>query len=186
MNKKLLTNVLSVLLAGIAVIILVNFLLDSGDTDQVARTSGTPTPDWYWQTARFWRFDISGEISQEATATDVKHYEEDDTTYITDPRFTTHHGEGSPWFARADLGQMREDNNILELYQNVQITRGQREIVINTEKIVIDRDQNLAETDQPITIEGSKTRTEGVGMRAWLKQERVELLDKVRTVHDPR
>ena len=64
MNKKLLTNVLSTLLAGIAVIILVNFLLDSGDTDQVARTSGTPTPDWYWQTARFWHFDISGEISQ--------------------------------------------------------------------------------------------------------------------------
>lgn len=186
MNRKLVTNVLSTLLAGIAVFVLINYLIKTDEDEAGAPTSGTPTPEWYWHTAHFWRFDTSGALSQEATATDVKHYLEDDTTYISDPRFTTHRANEAPWFARAEFGQMREDNNILELYQDVQITRGDREIVITTEKILIDREQNLAETDLPIAIEGPKTRTEGVGMRAWFNQERVELLDKVRTVHDPR
>ena len=187
MNKKLIGNVLSALLTILLVSWFFNrTFFDSDDPDGLTDRRGGATPEWYWHTARYWSFNLEGQLYHEATATEVKHFDEDDTTYLSDPRFTHHNGEEPAWFTRADFGQMREDNNVVELYQAVKISRETEDVIITTERLVITQDKQLAETDLPITIVSETSQTDAVGMRAWFDEEKVELLDNVRTVHDPK
>ena len=45
--------------------------------------------------------------------------------------------------------------------------------------------KEYGETDRPVVITTPTTETRGVGMKAYLKESRLELLSKVHTRHEP-
>ncbi len=58
-------------------------------------------------------------------------------------------------------------------------TRMRGEMTMKTRSLDFDSEKNLAMTDDPVRIEGEGYELEGVGMRADMKTEKVEILDQV-------
>ena len=186
MIKKLSANTFSAALAITATMAFFFWVFNEDDDQATMQAdSSTATPEWYWNNARFWSFDDEGRLEQDATATDAKYFSEEDTIYLRDPRISSHSGEDSTWYTRSDFGEVRQDNDIIELSQNVEIRKASGEITIRTERLTLIRSQGMAETDAAISIIGETGRTDAVGLRAWLKEGKVELLSKVKTIHEP-
>jgi lipopolysaccharide export system protein LptC len=186
MLKKLPTNVLSGILALVVALAFFFWLFDAddptvgllpGETDQA--------PEWYWENARFWNFDKAGRLEQEATATLAEYYSAEDTIYLDNPRLISHVGNEDSWHTRAERGEVREKKDVVELLGSVEIFKGDGSVTIHTDKMTLIRSQDMAVTGAAVTISGATSRTDAIGMRAWLKQEKVELLAKVKTVHEP-
>jgi lipopolysaccharide export system protein LptC len=186
MIKKVSANIFSAALALAATVAFFLWVFSDDDASGIQQdNSGAASPEWYWQNASFWNYDLEGRLQQEATASDAKYFGEEDIIYLTDPRITTHSDSESPWYTRSERGQVRHKHDIIELSQDVQIRKGDGEIDIRTERLVLTRSKDMAETDAPISIIGDTGRTDAVGMRAFLKQEKIELLSKVKTIHEP-
>jgi lipopolysaccharide export system protein LptC len=186
MIKKLSTNTFSAALAITATIAFFFWVFSEDDGQATMQAdSSTATPEWYWDNALFWSFDDEGRLEQDATASDAKYFSKEDTIYLRNPRISTHSGEDSTWYTRSDFAEVRQDNDIVELSQNVEIRKASGEVTIRTERLTLIRSENMAETDVAVSIIGETGSTDAVGMRAWLKEGKVELLSKVNTTHEP-
>jgi lipopolysaccharide export system protein LptC len=116
----------------------------------------------------------------------VRYFRKADIAYMNAPRLNSFtEKSGKPWRTRADFGQFREDFDIVDLRENVSIAQGSGDVIMTTQQLILRNSTNTAETDKPLTITNGNSRTDAVGMRAWLDQEKIELLAKVRTVHEP-
>ncbi len=186
MIKRLPVNVFSALLTLLATVAFFFWVFkDDEAAGYQPSTREEAAPAWYWTNARFWNFNDEGSLEQEATATGVEHFSEEDVTFLGEPRVVSHLDEGAPWHTRAERGEVRENNDVIELSGKVEIRKADNSLNMRTERLILDRGRELAETDMAVTITGEQGRTDAVGMRAWLKQEKVELLSKVKSVYEP-
>jgi lipopolysaccharide export system protein LptC len=187
MLKKLPTNVFSGILALTATVVFFFWLFARDEaTNDLPTDAAAQPPEWYWETAEFWSFNTDGQLEQEVTASEAKYFKAEDIIYLRDPRITTHSGDQPPWYTRAERGEVREDNNIVELQEAVEIYQLDGTTRIHTEQLALIRNKSLAETPLKVIITGESSRTEAVGMRAWLEQEKVELLAKVKSIYEPK
>ncbi len=185
MLRKLPTNVLSGSLALIAALAFFFWLFDTDDpTVGLLPGEAEQPPEWYWQNARFWNFDKEGRLEQEATATRAEYYSAEDTIYLDNPRLISHVGNEDSWRTRAERGEVREKKDVIKLLGSVEIFKDDGSVTIRTDEVTLIRSQDMAVTGAAIAITGETSRTDAIGMRAWLKQEKVELLAKVKTVHE--
>ncbi len=186
MLRKLPTNVLSGLLALVAALVFFFWLFDTDDpTVGLLPGHAQQPPEWYWENASFWNFDAEGQLEQEATATRAEYYSQEDTIYLANPRLTTYVGNEDSWHTRAERGEVREGKDVVELLDSVEIFKGDGSVTIRTDEMTLIRSQDMAVTGAAVSITGDTSRTDAIGMRAWLRQEKVELLAKVKTVHEP-
>ena len=59
------------------------------------------------------------------------------------------------------------------------------ELKVSTPLLVVYPEKDYAETDRPVTITEPRGRTEGVGMEAFLEEQRLVLLNEVYSRYDP-
>ena len=87
-----------------------------------------------------------------------------------------------PGDLRADKGHILADRNIIQLTGNVVArTRGdiQTPISISTEYLELNTDTYVANTDRDVVIEYTNNKILATGLRAWLKEERLQLISNV-------
>lgn len=116
------------------------------------------------------------------------HYPDDNSTELDAP-FMTMIGEiGKPWKIKADRGWVSDNNELILLSGNVRIDRlsgpNNRPVKLFTDKLRIHPESDFAETDQPVTMLSNKRRTTAVGMRAYIRDGKLQLLDNVRVSYD--
>lgn len=187
MFKKLPLNVFSALLSLTLAVGFFFWAFEEEDSDAPRLFADQEqAPGWYWYNARFWNFDSDGQLEQVATAIDVKHFDEDDRTLLSEPRVTSYTGDDQPWLTRAARGETRRDNEIIELFDNVVIYKDDGSFNLQTEQLMLTRSTEVAQSSVAVALTSENSRTTAVGMRAWLKKEKVELLSKVKTVHEPK
>lgn len=91
------------------------------------------------------------------------------------------------WVGRASRGTLLGDRTRAELVGDVTLAR-QREggppVTLSTQVLHLRPEAGYAETDRPVTIEGPGWHTEGVGARAWLDRQTLEVLADVRSRFD--
>jgi lipopolysaccharide export system protein LptC len=93
-----------------------------------------------------------------------------------------------PWDMRATRGQIPQDSNIIQLSGNVLVTsmtgaaanHGQAPLTIRTDYLELDPDTYIATTNRHVVIERSRDTLHARGMRAYLKQDRLQLESEVR------
>lgn len=186
MIRKLPRNVFSALLALAATVVFFLWVLDDGDSDAFGPTADEErVPAWYWNNAQFWNFNLDGSLHQDAVAIDVKHFSEEEVTLLREPRVITHGGDDISWHTRAEFGEVREQNDVIELSRDVEIRNDDNSFNIQTERLILIRSKNMAETDAAVTFTHEAGRTDAVGMRAWLRKEKVELLSEVKSTYKP-
>ncbi|MCF6777366.1 LPS export ABC transporter periplasmic protein LptC [Thiotrichales bacterium 19X7-9] len=96
-----------------------------------------------------------------------------------------------PWNIVSDHGYLSDQNNKLKLWGNVIITRpgnGKKKppLKITTSVLYVYPNKDYAETDKFVKMEqvGSKNVITGVGMKAHMHPEKIQLLSKVKSYYE--
>ncbi len=112
-------------------------------------------------------------------------YHADATVELSNPYYVLYRVEGEPWNVRSERGWVSADGTTVRLLGHVDIWRedgsGERALDVRTEHLTMLPDSEYGETAQPVTILMPSSTTTGVGMHAYLDEDRIELLSQVRT-----
>jgi lipopolysaccharide export system protein LptC len=195
MYKKTIANYASILLAVVISVTLFEQLFFKDNEPDPKTGSNNAQPQWYIKTAHIRTFNETGKLTQNAEAKRVRYFRKQDIAYLDAPRLTSYpddsegsegsEGSAKAWQTSADFGQFREDFDVVDLRENVRIAQDHGGITMTTQQLILTNSTNTAETDKPLLITNGSSRTNAVGMHAWLDQEKIELLAKVRTIHEP-
>jgi len=93
-----------------------------------------------------------------------------------------------PWTLRAKKGQILSDRNIIQLTGDVIAAtqnEAEEQVLITTEYLELNTETYIADTDKDVTIEYTNNQVDATGMRAFLKEDRVQLLSNVNGSFNP-
>jgi LPS export ABC transporter protein LptC len=185
MRKRYLLLVLTILV-GFALLAVDNYTQDSSaplSDNQAAE------PDYSGAGLFNRRFNERGELQQTFSAERSTHYPSTNSTVFRQPVIQLQDEEGVYWQVSADEGSMSDSDDLLRLRSNVEIrplkANNRDEVIIRTPSLEYFTRQQLAQTDERVTILHPQTRMTAIGMRMDLKKQRMELNAKVDTRYVP-
>jgi lipopolysaccharide export system protein LptC len=147
-------------------------------------------PDYYMQNFTQSTMDERGRLANRLSAEMMLHYADDDSTELVKPILDVYNDGPSPWRVRADKGWVSANNEVVLLTGAVHIWRddlnGERELDVVTRDLRVLPKDRYAETDKEATIAGPGVQYNAVGMRAIFKENRLELLSRVKGRHEPK
>lgn len=131
--------------------------------------------------------DARGRPDYRVRAPSGAYFEGADRWRFTQPSWQVYGDQGVAWRGRAERGQSWQEGARASLSGDVRLRRPASggDSVLRTEHLELEPRRRYAETDRPVTITGPGYRLRGVGARAWLEEERMELLSQVEGWHDP-
>jgi LPS export ABC transporter protein LptC len=154
---------------------------DSGSTDALAAEPG------YTATrARLVETGADGIALYRLDADRIEQPQPQGTIFLTEPKLDYQPQAGNRWTVVAEHGQMPEDAHTAELSGNVRAqglpTGADAVMHIDTEELHLDMVQQLATSPVTVRVDWGGNRLNGHGMRADLKNYRLQLASKVRGV----
>lgn len=156
--------VLASLLAGMA------FWLEQASRIQSAGSDGKirHDPDYMIDNFHLRRFDKTGALQHTLLGKHMRHYPDDDSTMVVEPRLTYH--RLPPTFVSAREAQVDGDGEHVELHDDVRVIRGGKsgkpDVVIATQHLHAYPDEEIATTDVPVTITQGLSKTHGSSLKA--------------------
>ncbi|MGQ0657403.1 MAG: LPS export ABC transporter periplasmic protein LptC [Chromatiales bacterium] len=146
-------------------------------------------PDYYMEDFTQSRMNERGQLHHRLTAELMLHYPDDDSTELVRPVLAVYNEAPTPWQVRAEKGWVSADSELVLLTGEVHIWRdganGERELDVLTRDLRVRPRERYAETDKPARIHAPGVLYNAVGMRAIFKENRLELLSRVRGRHEP-
>lgn len=116
------------------------------------------------------------------------HYPDDDSTQMTEPRLTSLYPDRPPTHVSAKRGKISSKGDQVFLYDDVKVVRDasatQSPMTLTTSYLHVLPDQDLVDTDQPVTIVNDSTVVTGIGMKLNNKTGVAQLLAQVRSEHE--
>lgn len=117
------------------------------------------------------------------------HYPRDDTTQLTSPVFSQFDPTQPPLRISARHGFVSRDGEHVYFTRNVVVVRESgpniEQVTARTEALHLQPDKDLAETDQPISVESASTKFKAVGMRLDNKTRVLKLKSRVKATYAP-
>ena len=159
--------------------------LDAQDAGALARL-----PDYWMEGVNRTLLSDSGEVEAVLDAVRMVHFPDDNSTELEQPRLALYNATNkTPWLVESETGWVSGDGEVVRLNGAVEIFRldeaGVRRYEVLTANVKLLPRERYAETDEPALITGPSTQTHAVGLRANLSRNRLQLLDRVRTVYEP-
>lgn len=146
-------------------------------------------PDYYMANFTTWTMQEDGNPKNILTADYMAHYPDSDALELVNPRLEVYRKDKLPVIIIADKGWVTDGNEVILLTGDVQLWEedgdGNRKLEINSSEVRILPDQEYAETDKPAKIIRDNIVTNATGMRAWINESRLELLNNVQTTISP-
>lgn len=172
-------------------------LIDS--TPDVLQPTGPDQEDalltGYLTGVRTTQYDEFGSIEYQFTAERMSHFQPDpdtasanDYTTIRTPFFTFFQADDSPWYVEAEQGRTTQFGEVVILRDDVRVWQEAEQsepIQITTSELIIEPENQVAETEQFVRITGPRVVSEGLGMRADLAHETFTIFSKGSTVYEP-
>lgn len=155
---------------------------------QAARSGPEFGIGYYMKGAELLRMDDSGRVlyrlqTDEATQTEIDGIITLDLVKVSyDPQSDV------PWDLRADTGYILPNRNIIQLEGDVVASTredNQESVRIKTEFLQLDTETYIADTDREVTVDYSANKVIAKGLRAYLKEERLQLVADVNGVFIP-
>ncbi|MCS3904205.1 lipopolysaccharide export system protein LptC [Methylohalomonas lacus] len=143
-------------------------------------------PDYTMTDLDSLNMDVEGDPETRLRADFMAHFEDQGETELTGPRLEMFRPGRPPLHVRADRGWVTSGNEVILLRDNVRFWEpGEADtpvFEITTSAATVYPERDMAETDQPATLTTPESRTDSVGMRAYMKEGRIEMLSRVKTV----
>ncbi|UFH50173.1 LPS export ABC transporter periplasmic protein LptC [Pseudomonas sp. KNUC1026] len=190
MQNKLLRN-LAILIALIIVVGGIGYLRITPERflDNAPAQVDESVVDYYAINTHTKQFMDDGSLQYDLTADKVEHHQVSEISYVTLPEMQIYRGTPYPWHVRSERAEVNPDGTQVELIDNVKLNRTDqksRTTVINTSRATVYPRRQYAETDQDVRIDGANGVTTAKGMKAYLKDSKVDLLSNVRGQYDAR
>ena len=126
-------------------------------------------PDYIITEATLRKIDPTGSLKYTLTATDVRHYPDDDTTDLIKPNLRYLDEKKPSLTIISDNANLSQDGEQVDLYGNVVIHRAasgsDKELVATSEKLIVLTDEEKAFTKSPVLITQGNSWVKGVGMQ---------------------
>lgn len=168
------------LVAGFSFWLLRN-LTTSGNRDV---SQALESPDYYMEDFSTIVMGADGLPARRLRALYIEHYPGNDFTHLTTPTLELLN-TANPIRISADKGWVTNGDEVILLDGKVEILKlnaaGEIQLRIRAEKVRILPDSGYAETDQFAEIDSARLRLTGTGMRAYLHEDRFEVLNDVHT-----
>ncbi|KAB0484748.1 lipopolysaccharide export system protein LptC [Pseudomonas reinekei] len=145
--------------------------------------------DYYAINAHSVQYLPDGKLQYEMTSDKVEHLKATEVTLLTNPDLNMFRGTQFPWHVQSEKGEVNPDGTQVELIDSVRITRfdeKNRRTLITTTRMTVFPQQQYAQTEQPVRIDGAGGVSTGKGMKAYLKESRIHLLSNVRGQYEAR
>ena len=150
----------------------------------------THTPDYYFTDATVTSLDLKGKPASELSAPRMVHHPDDDSIEVFDPRMRYFAAGDPPWYAQADHALEPSGGKLVYLDGHVEMRRpdanGGPPLVIDTDRLTVDLDTNIASTDDAVQMTKGVSHMTGVGMDAYMQDNRLVLRTIVRGFYVPR
>ncbi|MDD2049031.1 LPS export ABC transporter periplasmic protein LptC [Pseudomonas putida] len=145
--------------------------------------------DYYATNAHSVQFLPDGKMQYEMTADKVEHLKVSEVTLLTKPDLQMYRGTTYPWHVQSEKGEVNPDGSEVELIDSVRVARTDeknRTMIITTSRMTVFPQKQYAQTAQAVKIDGAGGVTTGNGMKAYLKDGRMDLLSNVRGQYEAR
>lgn len=110
-------------------------------------------------------------------------------TRLEQPEMTVFKDQITTWMIHAEHAWIAPDDELIRLEQAVSIERpassGKPPMTITTRNLLLRPEQGIAETIEPARMETPGGLVTAEGLKAYLHTEQLELLSKVRGIHEP-
>jgi len=184
MNRRILLATLLVALA----VVLNNWL--SGQREEAAREREAAVrhvADYFLRDFVATTMDRRGRPEQRLAAGEMVRYADDGSMELSEPRLTLFADDGAPWQIDAAHGHISGDGERMQLGGGVRVTRAEDGglLELTTAELLLKPRERYAETDAALTLSHPRGRVDAVGLRAYMKEERLLLLAQVRGNYVP-
>jgi lipopolysaccharide export system protein LptC len=146
-------------------------------------------PDYIMSNFETTQTDIKGDLRYKLAAIEMRHFPDDDTTELQQPRYTQFAVNKPYTRVTSERGFVSSDGEEVKLFDNVVVTRqafeGKGEMTVETDYLNILPNEELVTTDRPVVIkQAPKTVIYATGMIYEKKKQTVTLLNRVRAHYE--
>ena len=130
-----------------------------------------------------------GKVQYEMTADKVENLKATDVSLLTNPDLNLYRGTEFPWHVTSKRGEVNKGGTQVELIDSVRVARTDdknRDTIITSSRMTVFPQQQYAQTEQDVRIDGAGGVSTGKGMKAYLKESRIHLLSNVRGQYEAR
>jgi lipopolysaccharide export system protein LptC len=143
-------------------------------------------PDWYIQHAKMTNINAQGLVSAILTSPHLKHFTDKNVIHIETPFLITYDKSRVPWHIHANKGLAYQGKNKkIDLIGDVSILqlpgKTSNNAKLTTTQMSYFPNQNIAETNEPVTITEPGSIMHSVGFRANLKKGIIHFLSRSET-----
>ena len=151
-------------------------------------TSLQSDESYYMRDATMLGIGDDGLPSYRVHAAHIRHMADDDSIELTNIRVRFETDPDAPWTLNAPRGQIPKEREYIDLIGEVTASREpdeRDELVIVTRDVRVLLDERIATTEALVTMNMGPHAVSARGMRAYLKQDRVELQSEVNGLFSP-
>ncbi|MEQ6884348.1 LPS export ABC transporter periplasmic protein LptC [Salicola sp. Rm-C-2C1-2] len=181
----------SIALWGIVGAVLLGFaLLIFQEDDPIRDTTATDLrgpekPDGFVINATFRSFDTRGKLKSRIQTRRAEQFQAENRVTMEHPRaMLMARNGGAPWYVRARAGLYQRDAAKLTLKRDVRARHSRTksgDVLILSERMTLDNNQRIVQTDAPVTLIDRNSLTHAVGMTGWIDDRAVSLENDVRS-----
>ena len=145
--------------------------------------------DYFATNAHSRQFLPDGKLQYEMTSEKLEHLKASEVTQLTQPDMQLYRGTAYPWHVKSERGEVNPDGTEVELIDSVRIARTDdknRTTIITSTRMTVFPQKEYAQTERDVRIDGAGGVTTGKGMKAYLKDGRMDLLSNVRGQYESR
>lgn len=150
---------------------------------------GAEEADYYGEGINYQRFTPQGKLQQALTSQSSQHFPSAAISEFSLPVVQATNEDNKTWQIESLTGTMKDHDNLVTFSQNVKIQPlnpdpGQY-VLVTTEQLNYQTKEQLATSDQPVTITGETTIVTGIGMSFSVSTEILKLNHQVKTNYAP-
>ena len=153
-------------------------------------------PQAYMTDIEMREYDTDGKLRNTLTTNSAEYFQANpkrpsakDYTVLNEPRMVFSSAQGTaPWLLTAQSGRIDQNGQMATLSNNVrafQESNSQGLTEILTSELRIKTAKQYAETDKAVKMRAQQGQLDTVGMKAFLSEDRIELLSQVRGTYEP-
>lgn len=153
------------------------------------------TPDFFVRNARITEFGPEGDLESVLLSDEISHFPHNGIITMKSPDMLSYNGDPAvtgkqPWHTTSDNGRILSDGETVELIKNVVMiqndAQGNPAQRVDTDFMTVYSGQDFAESDLPVRLTTPTSVVNAVGMRAFYKRDFIQLISRVRSIHESR
>jgi Uncharacterized protein conserved in bacteria len=153
-------------------------------------------PQAYMTSIKLREYDAEGNLRSILTTDTAEHFQVNplrpgpkDYTMLAQPRMLfSNTADVAPWHLTAEEGRIDQNGQLITLFTNVRVFQESEQeglLELLTSELRIKASQQYAETDKAVKMRAQQGHLDTLGMKAYLGEDRIELLSRVRGTYEP-